>query len=94
MKSISQTIILYGPLYSIDTQCLCPSKPANGSMLSNCSGYQSFGSYLYFSCDPGFHQSSGDTTRRCSPGGTWSGSDLVCEKGQFSTLLYTDVIPY
>ena len=74
-------------LHSIDTQCPCPSKPANGTILSNCSGYQSFGSYVYFSCDSGFHQSSGDTTRRCSPGGIWSGSDLVCEKGQLIALI-------
>ena len=72
----------------IDTHCPCPSKPANGTILSTCSGYQSFGSYVYFSCDPGFYPSSGDTTRRCSPGGTWNGSDLVCEKGQVTTSIF------
>ena len=75
-------------LQPIDTKCLCPSKPANGTiLLSNCSGYQSFGSYVYFSCDPGFYQSSGNTTRRCSAGGTWSGGDLVCKRGELTTFI-------
>ena len=69
--------------FILDTPCLCPSKPANGTILYECSGNQSFGSYVSFSCDPGFYQSSGDTTRRCSPGGNWSGTTLLCEKGQY-----------
>ena len=72
------------PFHLIVMDCSCLSKPANGAILSNCSGHQPFGSYVYFSCDPGFYQSSGDTTRRCSPGGMWSGSDLVCKKGQMA----------
>jgi len=69
-------------VYCIDIQCDILSKPSNGEI--SCSsgreavGYE--GDTCSFTCNTGY-ELTGSDNRTCQSGGSWSGSNTTCKKG-------------
>ena len=65
----------------------CPplTDPSNGMM--NCSlgddGTPSYEDTCSFTCNTGY-QLTGSDTRTCQSDGSWSGSDAMCERGEYN----------
>ena len=68
--------------YATDIQCSNISTPANGEM--SCSsgrvGVGHEGDTCSFTCNCGYELTDIDT-RTCQSDGSWSGSDVTCERG-------------
>ena len=82
---------MYLILYT-SVPCSLLFDPNNGSI--NCSlGYDRVTSYedtCSFTCNTGY-KLTGSDTRICQSNGSWSGSDVVCTKGNVRILLCTYV---
>ena len=61
---------------SIAVDCGTLTSPINGSVAVPTTTYNSVATY---SCVTGY-ELNGDTIRTCQPNGTWSGSDLTCQR--------------
>ena len=67
----------------IDTRCDDLSTPANGGITSCNSGRVGVGyegDDCSFTCKNGY-ELTGSDTRSCQNDGSWSGSDVVCRRG-------------
>ena len=67
----------------IDIRCDDLPAPANGEMVSCSSGRVGVGyegDTCSFTCNTGY-ELTGSATRTCQSDGSWSGSDLLCRRG-------------
>jgi len=72
----------------LDIQCSNLTKPSNGEIVSCNSasigvGYE--GDTCSFTCNTGY-ELSGNDTRTCQSDGSWSGSEIMCERGIYYML--------
>ena len=66
-----------------DIPCYNLSPPANGEITSCSSGRVGYaGDTCSFTCNTGY-ELTGSDTRTCQSDGSWSGSDVVCRRGDY-----------
>ena len=71
---------MFYEIFTYTDNCPCPSSPANG-YVTGCSETSSVGYYVYYYCNSGYLMTSGDSPRKCTIGGNWTGREPVCEIG-------------
>ena len=68
-------------VFCFKVQCPVLVNPMNGGILCMMSGSTpSYGDTCNSTCDNGYHL-TGNVTRTCQSNGNWSGSDVVCSRG-------------
>ena len=72
--------------------CSILTDPNNGTIICSLGddGVPSYGDTCTFTCNTGY-ELTGSNTRTCQSDGSWSGSDVVCTKGNMRILLCTYV---
>ena len=75
--------------YSVvpEPRCSCPQSPTNG-FTTGCIR-PGRGNLVTYNCYYGYDLVGGDKTRRCLPGGYWSGSTPYCSRASTTSPTFT-----
>ena len=75
---------MFSKYYNIVSSVSCPSLTDPNNGVINCSlgddGVRSYEDTCSFTCNTGYELTDSDT-RTCQGDGSWSGSDVVCRRG-------------